>query len=71
MVLFSTIFVNHGFNDAFNTIRSYHNGCFLGKGNQCIQLIKVPYCEQTTICKKLPSYPHQVQGLNHQPHGWI
>ena len=45
-------------------------GSLMGRGNQYIQLVKVIYCKQLTISKQLPTFPHMVQGLNHQPQRW-
>ena len=39
-------------------------------GNQYIQLVKVLYCKLPTMGKKLPSFPHRVQGLNQQRQRW-
>ena len=43
---------------------------FGGRGNQYIQLIKVLYCELSTLDKWLPTFPHKVRGLNHRPQRW-
>ena len=40
---------------------------FVGRGNQYIQLVKVLYCKLSTISEQLPTFPHKVCGLNHQP----
>ena len=45
-------------------------GSLVGRGNQCIQLVKVLYCKLPTIDKKQPTLPHNVQGLNRQPQRW-
>ena len=45
-------------------------GNFVGRGNQYIQFIKVLYCKLLTIDKQLPTFPHKVWGLNHQPRRW-
>ena len=63
---FSIIYL--GFNVACNIVLVYDS--FMGRGNQYIQLVKVLNCKLSTICKKLPSFPHKVQGLNRQPQRW-
>ena len=45
-------------------------GRFVGRGNQYIQLDKVLYCKLPTIGKQLPTFPHDVQGLNRRPQRW-
>ena len=51
--------------------RSYQDGySFMGRGNQCIQLVKVLFCKLSTIGKKLPSFPHMGSALNHRPQRW-
>ena len=42
----------------------------MGRRNQYIQLVKVLYCKLSTIGKQLPSFPHKVRALNHQPQRW-
>ena len=37
------------------------------RGNEYIQLVKVPNCKLPTIGKQLPSFPPRVRGLNRQP----
>ena len=39
-------------------------GSFMGRKNQYIQLVEGLYCKLSIIDKKLPSFPHRVQGLN-------
>ena len=43
---------------------------FVGRGNQFIQLVKVLYCKLLTNGKKLPTFPHMVQGLDRRPQRW-
>ena len=45
-------------------------GSVLGRGSQYIQLVKVLHCKLPTISKQLPTFPHKVLGLNHQPQRW-
>ena len=50
-----------GLKVTFNTLyRSYHDGSFVGRGNQYIQLLKVLYCKLPTNCKQLPVFPLEV-----------
>ena len=42
----------------------------MGKVNQYIQLVKIVYCTLRTISRQLPTFPHKVRGLNHQPQRW-
>ena len=42
-------------------------GSFMGRGNQYTQLVKVLYYKLPTIDNQLPTFPHKVWGLNHQP----
>ena len=43
---------------------------FVGRGNQFIQLVKVLYFKLLTNGKKLPTFPHMVQGLDYRPQRW-
>ena len=43
---------------------------FVGRGNQFIQLVKVLHCKLLTNGKKLPTFPHMVQGLERRPQRW-
>ena len=45
-------------------------GSFVGRGNQYIQLVKALSCNLPTIGKQLPTFPHKVWDLNHQPERW-
>ena len=42
-----------------------------GRRNQFIQLVKVLYCKLPTIDKQLPTFPHNVLGLNCRPQRWV
>ena len=39
-------------------------GSFMGRRNQYIQLVTVLYCKLSTIGKQLPTFPHNIWGLN-------
>ena len=55
----------------FNTVQLIsRRGSFEGRGKQCIQLVKVLYCKLPTIGKQLPTFPHNVWGLNPRPRKW-
>ena len=43
---------------------------FVARGNQFIQLVKVLYCKLLTNGKKIPTFPHMVQGLDCRPQRW-
>ena len=43
---------------------------FMGRGNQCIQLVKFLYCKLPTIGKQLPTFPHRVRGVDCRPQRW-
>ena len=57
-----------GFMSLSTLYRSYQDGCFVGRGNQYIQLVKVLYCKLPTIGKQLPTFPHRVWDLNPSPY---
>ena len=51
------LFIYLGFNGTFNPLyRPYHDGSFMGRRNQYIQLGKVLYCKQLTNGKQLPAF---------------
>ena len=45
-------------------------GSFMGRGNQCVQLLKVLYCKLPAIGKQLQTFPHGVLGLNCRLQTW-
>ena len=45
-----------GVNIAFNTVGHVTMGSFMGRRNQCIQLVKVLYCKLPTSGKQLPAF---------------
>ena len=66
-------FVYLGFSITFNTVQVISHittGSFVGRGNLYIQLVKVLYCKLPTISEQLPTFPHKVWALNHQPQSW-
>ena len=49
----------------------FTTGSFVGRGNQCIQLVKILYCKLPTIMVDNYQLSHiKVQGLNCQPQRW-
>ena len=54
-MLYIFLFIYFGFHVAFNTLyRSYHDRSFMGRGNQCIQLVLVVFYKLLTNGKQLP-----------------
>ena len=52
--------------------RSYHDGVVLWAEETCTYswCVKVLYCKLPTINEQLPTFPHRVRSLNHQPQRW-
>ena len=67
--LFTAGLIYLGFYFIFNT-GQITTGSSVSRGNQYIQLDKVLYSKVPTISKPLPTFLHNVQGLNHQPQKW-
>ena len=42
-------------------------GIWVGRGNQYLHSVKVLYCKLPTIGQQLPTFPHEIQGLNRRP----
>ena len=50
--------------------RSYQLGRVILWTEETSMLVKVLYCKLLTIGKEPSTFPHSVQGLNHQPQRW-
>ena len=47
-------------------------GSWKGRGNQYIELARVPYCKLPTNGKQLPAFPHKgLTGIEPRPQRWV